>query len=74
MTVKQKAMIQTFALIVGMLAGSILLNVILMYASVEMVKYTLGAMLAGFLVYGIYGVVLSRLEYDEKLEQINSKT
>ena len=74
MTVKQKAVLQTLAIIVGIVAGSVLLNVILMYTSTQTIQYTCGAILIGFLVYGVYGVVLSRLEYNEKLEQINSKT
>jgi hypothetical protein len=37
-------------------------------------QYALTAALVGFMVYGIYGVVLSRLEYNQKLEEINSKT
>ena len=73
MTLKQKAMIQTLAIIAGIIAGSLLLNVILMYASIQAIQYVCGAILIGFLVYGVYGVVLSRLEHDEKLEQLSSK-
>ena len=73
MTIKQKAMIQTLAIIAGIIAGSLLLNVILMYASIQAIQYVCGAILIGFLVYGVYGVVLSRLEHDEKLEQLSSK-
>ena len=73
MTIKQKAMIQTLAILAGIIAGSLLLNVILMYASIQAIQYVCGAILIGFLVYGVYGVVLSRLEHDEKLEQLSSK-
>ena len=73
MTLKQKAMIQTLAIFAGIIAGSLLLNVILMYASIQAIQYVCGAILIGFLVYGVYGVVLSRLEHDEKLEQLSSK-
>jgi hypothetical protein len=74
MTLKQKAVAQTAAIFVGMILISLLLNVILMYASIQAIQYTCGAILIGFLVYGVYGVVLSRLEYDAKLEQLSSKT
>lgn len=74
MTLKQKAMIQTLAIFISMILTSVLLNVILMYASIQAIQYTCGAILIGFLVYGVYGVVLSRLEYDAKLEQLSSKT
>lgn len=74
MTVKQKALFQTLAIFVCIIAGSLLLNVILMYTSAEMIKYAFGLALAGLMFYGVYGVVLSRLEYNTKLEEINSKT
>ena len=74
MTIKQKAISQTIAIILGIVGGSLLLNVVLFYTPTIVLQYTFGITLIGFLVYGIYGVVLSRLEYTEKLEQINSKT
>lgn len=74
MTLKQKALLQTIALFAGMILLSVGLNLVLMYASVEMIKYAFGLVLAGFLFYGVYGVVLSRLEYGTKLEEINSRT
>jgi len=73
MTLKQKAIAQTIAIILGIVGGSLLINVILFYAPVVVLQYTFGIALIGFLVYGVYGVVLSRLEYTEKLEQLNSK-
>lgn len=72
MTLKQKAMLVTISIFVGILLGSAILQLILMYASAEMIKYALSAILIGFLVYGVYGVVLSRLEYDAKLKELIS--
>jgi ABC-type antimicrobial peptide transport system permease subunit len=74
MTLKQKAISQTIAIILGIVGGSLLLNVMLFYTPLIIVQYALSAILIGFMVYVVYGVVLSRLEYTEKLEQINSKT
>lgn len=74
MTLKQKAISQTIAIILGIVGGSLLLNVVLFYTPVVILQYAFGIALIGFLVYGIYGVVYSRLEYTDKLEQINSKT
>ena len=74
MSLRQKAMLQTFAIFAGITVGSLLLNVILLYAPAIVFKYTFGIALIGFLGYGIYGVVLSRLEYDAKLKELNSKT
>ena len=72
MTLKQKAILVTISIFVGILLGSAILQLILMYASAEMIKYALSAILIGFLVYGVYGVVLSRLEYDAKLKELIS--
>lgn len=74
MTIKQKAISQTIAIILGIVVGSLLLNVVLLYAPAIVFKYTFGIALIGFLVYGIYSLVLSRLEHNEKLEQLSSKT
>jgi hypothetical protein len=74
MTIKQRAIYQTIAIFLGILGGSLLLNVILFYTPLIVLQYALTAALVGFMVYGIYGVVLSRLEYNQKLEEINSKT
>ena len=72
MTIKQKAMIQTLAIFAGIIAGSLLVNVVLTYASSQAIQYVCGAILIGFLAYGVYGVVLSRLEYDAKLKELIS--
>ena len=74
MTIKQRAINQTIAIVLGILGGSLLLNVILFYTPLIVLQYALTAALVGFMVYGVYGVVLSRLEYNQKLEEINSKT
>lgn len=72
MTLKQKAILVTISIFVGILLGSAILQLILMYASAEMIKYALSIILIGFLAYGVYGVVLSRLEYDAKLKELIS--
>lgn len=74
MTLKQKAIYQTLAIVLGIVGGSFLLNVILFYTPTIVLQYACGAILAGFMVYGIYGVVLARLESNEKLDQISSRT
>lgn len=74
MTLKQKAIYQTIAIVLGIVGGSLLLNVILFYTPTIVLQYGFITTLLGFMVYGVYGVVYSRLEYDAKLEEINSKT
>jgi hypothetical protein len=74
MTIKQRAIYQTIAIVLGLLGGSLLFNVILFYTPAIVIQYAAIAFLLGFMVYCVYGVVLSRLEYNQKLEDINSKT
>jgi hypothetical protein len=75
MTIKQKAIAQTIAIILGIIGGSLLMNVILFYAPIIVLQYTFGIALIGFIVYFVYSVVLSRLEYNAKLKElISSKT
>ena len=74
MTIKQKAIIQTIAILTGIVLGSVILNLILMYSSAQMILYVLGIAMIGLFVYATYGVVLARLEYNQKLEDVNSKT
>ena len=69
MTIKQRAIYQT----IGIVGGSLLVNLLLFYTPLIVVQYALSATLIGFMVYGVYGVVLARLEYNEKLKEINSK-
>lgn len=74
MTLKQKAVLQTLGIFAAMLASSLLLNLILFYTPAQVLLYLLGIGLVGLMFYAVYGVVLSRLEYNSKLDEINSKT
>jgi hypothetical protein len=74
MTIKQRAIYQTIAITLGIVGGSLILNVMLFYTPLIVLQYALSTILIGFMVYGVYGVVLSRLEYDAKLKEISSKT
>ena len=73
MTLKQKAIVQTLLIICAIVVLSLGVNLILFYTPVEILKYIGGAALVAFLVYGLYGVVLSRLEYQETCKNISSK-
>jgi cytochrome c-type biogenesis protein CcmE len=74
MTLKQKALLQTVGIVLVIVAMSLLMNLVLFYTPVEVLKYAAGIALAGFVFYGIYGVVLSRLQYDETVKSITSKS
>ena len=76
MTVKQRAIIQTAGIVAAILVSSIGVTLILEQLTREQILFTLGAGSIALLVYSMYGVVLSRLEYEEtakKLVDIQSK-
>jgi len=72
--IKKKAIYQTLLIIAGIVVCSLLFNVIVMYTPVEVLKAVLSIVLIAFTVYVIYEVVLSRLEYDEKLKKLTEKS
>jgi hypothetical protein len=76
MTVKQRAILQTAGIVAGILVSSIGVTLILEQLTREQILFTLGAGSLALLVYSMYGVVLSRLEYEEtakRLVDIQSK-
>ena len=72
MTVKQKALLQTAGIVAGILVSSIGVTLILEQLTREQILFTLGAGSIALLVYSMYGVVLSRLEYEETLKKLNN--
>ena len=76
MTVKQRAIVQTAGIVAAILVSSIGVTLILEQLTREQIMFTLGAGSIALLIYSMYGVVLSRLEYEEtakKLVDIQSK-
>ncbi len=70
MTLKQRAVVQTagiLAVIVGVSVGA---TALLNYLTAGQIINGLAAASIALLIYSMYGVVLSRLEYDEKLKEI----
>jgi ABC-type protease/lipase transport system fused ATPase/permease subunit len=75
MTIKQQAMLQTFAIFVGIVGGSLLMNILFFYTPVFVIQCIATVILIVTMVCVVYGVVLSRFEYDAKLKElISSKT
>jgi hypothetical protein len=72
MTVKQRAILQTAGIVAGILVSSIGVTLILEQLTREQILFTLGAGSIALLVYSMYGVVLSRLEYEETLKKLNN--
>ena len=73
MTLKQKALLQTVGIVVGVTFGSIVLTYLISIISRDTLVYIAGTTLFGFLFYSMYGLVLSRLESTETLDKLSSK-
>ena len=74
MTVKQRAILQTAGIVAGILVSSIGVTLILEQLTRDQILFTLGAGSIALLIYSMYGVVLSRLEYEETLKKMVDKT
>jgi hypothetical protein len=72
MTVKQRAILQTAGIVAGILVSSIGVTLILEQLTRDQILFTLGAGSIALLVYSMYGVVLSRLEYEETLKKLDN--
>ena len=74
MTVKQRAILQTAGIVASILVSSIGITLILEQLTRDQILLTLGAGSLALLVYSMYGVVLSRLEYEETAKKLVDKT
>lgn len=72
MTLKQKALLMTLGLLVGISTTAVVTNLIIIYTPAEVLLYAAGAAMAGFLLYMMYSLVLVRLEYEEKMKVIST--
>ena len=73
MTLKQRAALQTAAIIGAAIAGALVVSLIIENLTRDQIVNGLAIGSIVFLVYSMYGVVLSRLEYREKLNEIAQK-
>jgi drug/metabolite transporter (DMT)-like permease len=74
MTVKQRALLQTAGIVAGILVSSIGVMLIVEQLTRDQILFTLGAGSIALLIYSMYGVVLSRLEYEETVKKLVDKT
>ena len=70
MTLKQRAVVQTLAIVAAILVGSIGITFILEQLTRDQILFALSAGSIGLLIFSMYGVVLSRLEYQDKLKEM----
>jgi hypothetical protein len=73
MTVKQRAILQTAGILVVILASSIGATLILEQMTRDQIMFALGAGSIALLIYSMYGVVLSRLEYEDTVKKLVDK-
>jgi hypothetical protein len=73
MTLKQRALLQTAGILGAIIGGSVAMTLILAQFSTAEIVNGLAITSVLFLIYSMYGVVLSRLEYDEKLKEMVDK-
>jgi hypothetical protein len=70
MTLKQRAAVQTAAILAVIIGASVALTALLNYLTAGEIINGLAFASIALLIYSMYGVVLSRLEYTDKLKEI----
>jgi Na+-transporting methylmalonyl-CoA/oxaloacetate decarboxylase beta subunit len=74
MTLKQRAVIQTAAIIAVIVTTSVGMTLILEQLTREQILFALSAGSIALLIYSMYGVVLSRLEYNDTVDKLVDKS
>ena len=69
MNLKQKAALHTAGLFATMIGASVVVSYVASLLTVAQVQYGLGVLCIGGLVFTVYQVVLSRLEYKESFNE-----
>jgi uncharacterized membrane protein YfcA len=72
MTVKQKALLQTAGIIAIIIGSSVGISLILQMLTPDQIITGFAVLSIAALIYSMYGVVLSRLEYEETLKKLNN--
>lgn len=70
MTVKQRAVLQTVGILAAILGGSVAVTLILQNLTAEQITMGFAILSIALLIYSMYGVILSRLQYEETLKKI----
>ena len=73
MTVKQRAIIQTIGILAAILGGSVATTLILQTLTTEQIVNGFAVLSIALLIYSMYGVILSRLQYEETLKNLVDK-
>ena len=73
MNIRVRAAVKTLGILGYMALFLVAVQVILKYAPVELLQYTLATLVVGGFVYWMYTIVLDRLQSQEILDKMNSK-
>ena len=73
MTLKQRAVVQTAAIVAAIISGSVAISLILEQLTREQVVNGFAILSIALLIYSMYGVVLSRLEYNDTVKRLVDK-
>ncbi len=73
MTLKQRAVVQTLGILAVILGASLGVTFVLNYLTAGQIINGLAFASIALLIYSMYGVILSRLEYEAKLKEMVDK-
>ena len=73
MDIRVRAAVKTLGILGYMAIMVVAIQVVLKYASVELLQYSVAILAIGGLVYLMYTIVLGRLQSQEILDKMNSK-
>ena len=73
MDIRVRAAVKTLGILGYMAIMVVAIQVVLKYASVELLQYSVATLAIGGLVYWMYTIVLGRLRSQEILDKMNSK-
>jgi hypothetical protein len=72
-TIKQKALLTTFGMLISIFLGSGLVILIAENFSAQTIGTVLGMGFMSWVVYLLYCITLSRLEYEESVKNLSKK-
>ncbi len=70
MTLKQRAVLQTAGIVTATVTASVIVTLILEQLTADQIVSGFALLSMAALVYAIYGVVLSRLEYNDTVKRL----
>jgi hypothetical protein len=73
MTVKQRAILQTAGILAVIVGGSVSISLILQMLTPDQIITGFAVLSIALLIYSMYGVVLSRLEYQDTVKRLVDK-